>query len=393
VTAFYSNRQRTATEIDDTYVSFPTQSGFHRTRAERERRNNLGQETFGGRVRVQIPYGFVGVSGFHNRFDRPILRGSQPAQVFNFEGRNITGYSADYRLLAGPALLFGEAAYTDNGGYGVLAGSEFDLGVNTALVLAYRYYDPKLQSFFGAGFGEQSGYPRNEEGFYIGLRHNVTSQIRLHTYFDKFRFPTARFQTRQPTSGYDWLARAEYLPFRELNIYVQARYKIRDQEYSSVDELGRDIRLLGDNIRTRYRAQAEYQVHPRVRLRTRFDMVRARAANSDPGWGYLVFQDIRFYPHPRLRIDARITMFDTDDFESRVFQFENDLLYVLSNTMLFDRGQRMYAVFHYEAFNWLDLWLKIATTVYDNRNVISSGNLQIDGNRRSDIGIQARIRF
>ena len=393
VTGFYSNRQRTATVIDEETVNFPTESGLHRTLNERDRRNNLGQETFGGRIRAEIPNGFLGVSAFHNRFDKTIARGTQPYQAHNFAGRELTGYAADYRLLAGTTMLFGEFAYTDNGGYGLLSGANFELGRQTGLVLAYRKYDKALQSIFGAGFGEQSGRPRNEEGFYIGLQHNLSEQIRLSTYFDQFSFPAPRFQTRQPTSGFDWLGLIEFFPRPNLNLYALFRSKVRGQEYTTTDELGRDLRLLDDNVRSNARFQAEYQVHPRVRLRTRFDLVRARAADSDESWGYLVFQDIRFYPHTRLRVDARVTMFDTDDFDSRVFQFENDLLYVLSNTMLFDQGQRMYVVINYEASNWLDFWFKAGTTVYENRNVIGSGLAQIDGNRRSDIGIQARVRF
>ena len=393
LTGFYSNRQRTASEIDDTYVRFPTESGYHRTLNERERRLNLGQETFGGRVRLQIPNGFFGISGFHNRFDRPVQAGTLPWQINNFEGQKLSGYSADYRLLAGPILLFGEAAYTDNGGYGVLAGTELELGSRTDAVVVYRYYDPAFQSIFGAGFGEQSGNPGNEEGFYLGIRHNLSSQIRLSSYIDQFRFPAARFQQRQPTSGYDWLSLIEYTPNRDLRFYALIRYKEREEEYADIDEMGREFRTLGENRRTGARFQAEYQVNPSIRLRTRFDMVRSRSPQNNASWGYLVFQDIRFYPLQKLRVDARVTMFDTDDFNSRVFQFENDLLYVLSNAMLFDRGQRMYVVINYQAASWLDFWLKAATTVYENRNVISSGNLQIDGNRRSDIGVQARIRF
>ena len=395
LTGFYSNRQRTASVVDSRkgLVNFPTETGFHRTIHEKNRRNNLGQETYGGRARVQVPYGFFGVSAYHNRFDQEIVRGSQPYQKYNFAGTDISGYSADYRLLLGNTILFGEAVYTNNGGYGVLTGSEIDLGSQTDLLFVYRYYEPELQAFFGAGFGEQSGRPRNEEGFYFGIRHSISSQVRISGYFDQFRFPAPRFQTRQATSGYDWLGLVEFTPFRELNMYALFRFKVRDEEYAATDDLGRSIRLLDDNKRTGARFQADYQVHPRIRLRTRFDMVRARAAVSDPGWGYLVFQDIRLQATQNLRIDARITMFDTDDFESRVFQFENDLLYVLSNTMLFDQGQRMYALVYYQAADWLDIWIKAATTIYENRNVIGSGLAQIDGNRRSDIGIQARIRF
>ncbi|WP_372903013.1 ComEA family DNA-binding protein [Rhodohalobacter sp.] len=393
LTGFYSNRQRTASEIDETYIRFPTESGYHRTLNERERRLNLAQETFGGRARIQIPNGFFGVSGFHNRFERPVQEGTLPWQINNFHGQTLSGYSADYRLLAGPALLFGEAAYSNNGGYGVLSGAELELGDRTDAIAVYRYYEPSFQSIFGAGFGEQSGNPGNEEGFYLGLSHSLGSKVRISAYIDQFRFPAARFQQRQPSSGYDWLSLIEYSPNPDLQFYALIRHKLREEEYAAFDEMGRELRILGETRRTGARFQAEYQVNPSIRLRTRFDTVRARTIPEGASLGYLVFQDIRFYPFQNVKIDARITLFDTDDFDSRVFQFENDLLYVLSNTMLFDRGKRMYFVINYQAASWLDFWLKAATTVYSNRDIISSGNLQIDGNRRSDIGIQARVRF
>jgi competence ComEA-like helix-hairpin-helix protein len=393
LSGFYSNRKRTASEIDDTYVRFPTESGFHRTLNERERRFNLEQETFGGRLRVQIPYGFFGISGYHNRFDKPIQTGNLPWQINNFEGQTISGYSADYRLLAGPALLFGEAVYTDNGGFGVISGAELEFGTRTDAVAVYRYYEPTLQSIFGAGFGEQSGDPGNEEGFYLGVRHELSSKVQVSAYIDQFRFPSARFQQRQPTSGYDWLSLFEFNPVPSFKFYALFRHKLREEEYADFDEFGREFRVLGTNRRTGARFQAEYQVTPSVRLRTRFDMSRSKSTGDGSSRGYLVFQDIRFYVAQNLRVDARATLFNTDDFNSRVYQFENDLLYVLSNTMLFDRGQRMYMLINYSASSWLDFWLKLSTTVYQNRDVISSGNLQIDGNRKSDIGIQARVRF
>lgn len=393
VTGFYSNRNRTATLNGDGTVNFPTESGFHRTINELDRKNSLEQTTVGGRIRTRIPYGFIGVSGFFNRFDQPVAAGTQPYQTYNFSGTDLTGYSADYRLLIGPAIAFGEFAYTDNGGYGLLTGTEFEINVNSDVILSYRYYDKALQSIYGAGFGEQSGDPGNEEGFYIGFRHDLSDQVSISAYFDQFRFPAPRFQTRQPTSGYEWLGYVEYSPMRELSLYSLIRFQTKEEEFASINEFGREIRLLGDNKRTSARFQAEYQVHPKVRLRTRFDMTRSRDTINEETWGYLVFQDVRFYPFLKLKIDARITMFDTDDFSSRLYQFENDLLYVLSNTVLFDQGQRMYIVVNYEITEWLEVWLKAATTVYENRKVISSGLNQINGNRRSDLGLQARVRF
>ena len=393
VTGFYSNRKRTASEEGENRVNFPTQTGYHRTVNELARRNNLGQEIFGGRIRARVPIGFVGVSAYHNRFDQTVEAGNQPYQVFDFSGKEITGYSADYRFLIQDVILFGEFAYTGNGGYGLLSGADFEIGNRTNLALSYRYYDKQLQSIFGAGFGEQSGTPGNEEGFYIGLEHELTDQIQLTGYFDQFRFPGPRFLQTQPTSGFDWLGMVEYEPNPDLSMYFLFRSKTREEEYETTDEFGREISLLDDDIRSSARFQAEYQAHPKIRLRTRFDLAKATPPNSDTSWGYLVFQDIRYYVTDRFQIDARVTMFETEGYDSRVYQFENDLLYVLSNTMLFDQGQRMYILFNYEPTNWLELWVKLSTTVYEDRRTISSGLNEINGDRRSDFGIQARVKF
>ncbi len=393
ITGFYSNRKRTASEINEEFVRFPTENGLHRTLNELERRLNLGQETYGGRIRYELNRGFIGVTGYKNTFDRPILAGTQPAQIHNFSGRSLAAYGADYRFLAGPALLFGEAGYTDNGGYGVLSGATVEVGPSTDMSFAYRNYGRAFQSIFGAGFGEQSSNPQNEEGFYIGIRQEITQKIQVNAYFDQFHFPGARFQTRQASSGYNWLILIEYSPYRELELYALIRFRQREQEFSTTDDFGRENRLLDDTKRTGARFQVSYQVHQNVRLRTRVDFTRARPVASNPSFGHLIFQDIRYTPLQNLTIDARVTMFDTENFESRVFQFENDLLYVLSNTVLFDQGQRMYIVANYRIKQWLQFWVKAGTTLFENRNTIGSGLQEIQGNRRSDLGIQARVMF
>lgn len=392
-TGFYSNRNRTASLIDQYSTRSPSQTGYHRTLNERERKNSLGQETYGGRILGWISKGYLGVSGYFNRFNKSIITGNQAYEVHNFEGTESGGASADYRLLFGPVQLFGEAAYSSNGGYGIVTGSELSIDASTTLSLSYRYYDPAFQSFYGSAFGEQSGTPGNEEGFYFGFAHSFSDALHFSTYFDLYRFPAARFRTRQPTSGYDWLGLIEYTPFKELSVYALIRHKSRELEFVSSDDFGREVRLLGNDHRTGARIQAGYHVHPSVRLRTRVELVQTKNASSDNGFGTLIFQDIRLTPLPAVTLDARVTMFDTDSFDSRVYQFENDLLYVMSNSMLFDRGQRMYVLIKFEASEWISLWFKIAATKYENRNVISSGLNEIKGNRRSDIGIQARIRF
>src|SRR5699024_5365284 len=145
--------------------------------------------------------------------------------------------------------------------------------------------------------------------------------------------------------------------------------------------------------RSGLRAHLEYQVNPKVRLRTRGEAVKSRKAGGKTELGFLLYQDIRFTPNSRWKIDARVTVFDTESFDTRVYQFENDLLYVLSNQMLFEQGQRFYLLLNYAPFDFIEIWGKFGITIYEDRQVIGSGLNEIWGNKRSDIGVQVRIRI
>lgn len=392
ISGFYSNRKRTASEITDQTVRFPTQTALHRTLTERERRLNLGQETFGGRIRYQFGSGILGVSGYQNRFDRAVGKGTQPYQIHQFSGKQHSVTGADYRLTFGSAMLFGEVASSSNGGIGFISGSEINLAGGSNIAIAYRNYAQNFQSLFGSGFGEQSN-PQNESGFFAGLHQAFGEKLQLNAYVDHFMIPGARFRNSRPTSGYDWLTRLEFSPTSDLSLYGQFRFKKREQQMDTTDGFGRDSAFMGNEMRSNARIHLEYRALASLRLRTRFDIVRWRETKSSSSYGYLLFQDFRLTPRKNLTIDARVTLFQTEDFSSRVFQFENDLLYVMSNKMLFNQGQRTYIVVRYQPNNSFIFRLKASTTLYEDRNVIGSGLDEIKSNRRTDIGLQVQIKI
>lgn len=393
LTGFYSNRRRTATTVSGDTIRFPRNTGVHNTLNDLERKNNTGQMTTGGRIGLELSRLSAGVNGYINRFSRPVQRGGQPYQLYAFEGTDAAAVSLDYRFRTGPVQLYGEAARTGNGGSGVIIGIESAVGDNTEIALAYRNYGRDFQSIFGSSFAEQSGTPRNEEGIYFGFRHRFSEPIRVSAYFDQFRFPSPRFQTHQPTTGHDWLTMIEYLPDRNTDLHLLIRQKVRETEYTGTDHFNREIRRLSNTRRLTARIHYGKLIHPAVRLRSRAEIVQVDSPAAANQLGYLIYQDIRLLIGGNLQIDARVTLFETEGFESRLYQFENDLLYVFSSTMLFDQGQRAYVLFNYQPSGNVQIWFKISTTIYENRNVIGSGLSRIEGNTRSDVGIQVRIRI
>ncbi|HLR76487.1 MAG TPA: hypothetical protein VK106_02435, partial [Balneolaceae bacterium] len=223
--------------------------------------------------------------------------------------------------------------------------------------------------------------------------HRVNKKITLSAYFDQFLSPAPRFGADQSTQGYDWFGLAEIRFTPDLHFYIQVKNKVKETEYTRIDKLGREQVQLGEKVRGSLRAQIQYWVNKKIRLRTRGEVIRAKKAGEPFSYGYLIFQDLRFTPTKKLTIDTRVTVFETQDYDSRLYQFENGLLYVLSNQMLYGQGERLYGVIRYKALNWLDIWAKFGVTIYENQRRISSGLNEIKGNVQSNIELQIRIKI
>ncbi len=391
VTGFYSSRKRTASVISGDTTRFPSSSGFHRTQSELDRKNNIDQMTVGGRLRVNSRFGFIGATAYHNEFSSFIAKGTSLNNVYDFEGKANSVMGVDYRGFVGAAIVYGEWARSENGGSGGVIGMEASLGFKTNLTMHYRRYTRDFQSFLGDGFGESSSAPQNEVGFYVGLKHELNETYTLAGYVDQYRFPEPRTGINQSTEGFDVLGLVEANFNSKLNAYILLRSEIKGDEYSVLNNRGLEEVLLGENKRASVRMQGEYQVSKQTRLRSRVEFTRNKSAGENWGKGFLIYQDIRFQPARKLQIDARVTLFDTQSFDTRVYQFENDLLYVLSNVMLSGQGQRSYVVIKYEALSKLDIWLKYSVTYFENVHAISSGLSEIKGQKKNTIGLQVRL--
>ena len=91
--------------------------------------------------------------------------------------------------------------------------------------------------------------------------------------------------------------------------------------------------------------------------------------------------------------NIRLQYFDTDGYDSRLYAFENDVLYSFSIPVFYDRGFRYYLNLNYDVNRKLSLWLRWAQTVYNGKQIIGSGLDEIAGNRRTEMKIQAQYQF
>lgn len=110
--------------------------------------------------------------------------------------------------------------------------------------------------------------------------------------------------------------------------------------------------------------------------------------------GFFICQDVAYKPVGKpYSLSFRYAVFDTDDYNSRIYAYESDVLYSFSVPSLYDKGMRIYLLGHVKLFNSLSIYARIGRTIYSNKDEISSGPTLIKGNHKTDLKIEAIWKF
>lgn len=368
-------------------------SGLHRTPSEQSRKDALRETAVGGGVAYKGPRFRVGVAGLHSRFGAPLAPSNRPDDQFDVSGEHATTTTAYGTAYLGDYVVFGEVARSPTGAIGGLAGATLDVGARAEAIVIGRAYPRDFVSLHGYGFGERTGVTQNEMGVYTGLRLQLAEDWRVSAYVDQYRFPWLRFSVPRPTSGLETRLVLEHTPRRWLTHYLQLRSETKEGGTARPDPGGRLLDAVQPETRQSVRWHGTYAFSRDLTLRTRLEATRFNTPEAAARVGVLLYQDIRWHPSPRLRLDTRVAFFDTDGFDARVFAYEYDLLYAFSVPAFFGTGRRFYLLGRYTPHPALTLEAKYAITVFENVSSVGSGLNETPGNRVREVGVQLRWRW
>ena len=129
-----------------------------------------------------------------------------------------------------------------------------------------------------------------------------------------------------------------------------------------------------------------------ITLKSRLEIVHIKRQSREDEVGLLMTQDISWRPKSfPVDLTLRYALFDTDSYDTRIYSYENNALYVFSVPSYYYKGSRAYILARYSFLRSVDLWIRYGFFLYDNRNEIGSGAQLIQGNRKTDITIQLKI--
>lgn len=365
-------------------------SGYHRTTNEIAAKGAQGQLTFGGNVSLSNEKFQIGANAVHYDFEYPIMKADYLYNKFGLSGKRAGNYSLDYSYTYKNIHLFGEAAVDEDLDMAVINGLLINADANVSMTFLYRNISRAYQSLYSNAFTENT-FPSNESGFYSGITITPTSFLRIDAYADFYRFPWLKYRVDAPTAGNDYMLQITYQPNKQLQLRSRFRYEkkpinFNPDNYNLNPVVGRPKKSL--------RTEFDYKIDNRFTLRTRVELLVFDEKNDFRQNGYLAFVQVNYKPPLKpFSANTRLSYFETDGYDSRIYAFENDVLYGYSIPVFFDKGYRYYLNSHYKVSRKLSLWARFAQTIYTNKTIIGSGLDAINGNKKSEIKVQAIYGF
>ncbi len=395
VTAFISQRKLDANFIADTlsnedYVSSLQTSGYHRTSSEIADKNVQKQITLGGNISLNTNALHIGLNGVHYNFKYPIIKSAELYNKFAVTGTTWSNYSFDYSYTYKNMHFFGEAASDKNFNKAFVNGLLISTDARVDMSFLYRKISREYQSLYANAFTE-STFPNNESGFYAGISITPTNTWKIDAYADIYSFPWLKFRINAPSAGNDYLLQLTYKPDKQLEIYTRYRTEHKAINYNPDNYTLSPVVL---KPRQNWRSQITFKVSPVITLRSRVDLLWYDKKGLAAENGFLFYTDALFKPLLKpYSCNIRLQYFETDGYNSRLYAYENDVLYSFSIPVFYDKGYRYYLNFSYDVSRKIALWFRFAQTFYPDKKSSGTGLNEINSSKKSEVKVQALINF
>lgn len=378
INLFYSYRKLDG-GVDSTIVTSFKTDGLHRLVRDREKMHKVSMQTYGGNVRYATPGLCIGLTALSYSFGNySIQPDPKPYNLFYFRGNRNLNISVDYLLKNKLIKFYGETALSRNGAVASLNALQLTPASYFSLLLLYRYYDKRYQAFFGNAFSQNSAV-RNEQGMYIGMQWTPFARWKLSAYADVFRFPWLKYGVDAPSTGKEYMLQIDYTPSRNLSVYVRYKYKQREN--------------ITPYHQQRLRMQALYTISSSVSLRTSADGICYTEAN-EKSRGWMIAQSVGWKPvDVPVQTDFHIAGFHTDNYRTRIFSYEKNILYAFNMPSFYGKGVRLALSFRWDIVKQLSVSAKLGYTYYADRDVVGTDLGEIEGNIKADIYTLLRWKF
>lgn len=390
LTFFFSGRSFDA-RIDTltNVISSTPLDGYHRNESELSRKNSAKENLIGSRLSYTFKSNQIGFTFYNSKFDKAYA----PNSYFKNYERNFNYFSSDFNLFFESLNVFGEITRDKNNNFASLVGIQSSVARRTNFVALFRNYPAEYINIHGYAFGERNGQTNNERGFYFGIKHTMKLGT-FNLYYDQFQFLYPLTYDRTLTGGKEILFAYESPMISKTKYILRYKNEFKEKNSYSIDQYNRTKKVTDTRQQQNVRLEIQKFFGRNNRTAFRVEYVNVfYKLNAKTEDGLLAFGDLSIELLRNLKMKSRIAYFQTDSYDSRVYQLESDVIGVFSSTALYGRGWRWYALLTYRVFNFIDLSLKYAELYRDDVKKLGSGYDEIPTNLSKALTFQLEMKF
>lgn len=381
LTGLFSYKANDAIINSDGEITSLTNTGYHRTITEQNRKGNAHDLTTGGDVSYGTRFFSAGISAAFTHYDKSLNPREADYNKYAMRGKDFHSYSLHYSFNHKNISSQGEAATTQAKALAFINTIKYTLGGNTTLTNVLRSYSKKYNTPYAESFKSSSAV-NNEQGVFFGFTSEPLRFLSLQGYADFYRRPWPTFRYRAPLNGNEFCIEANAHNSRKAFISAEWKFtrKKCDKGYST-------------DPTPQNRNQIKLQcgaVFGKLATKT----LVAAASTSDNGkssHGWAVVQRAN-YSSNTINLAASFAYFDTDDYSARIYTYENNIKYIYNNfTALYGNGIRASLLCSTKIMKRFAVYAKYGLTKYFDRDEIGSGAQQINSSAKSDLSFCLNI--
>ncbi|MFN6038809.1 MAG: hypothetical protein ACK452_10120 [Bacteroidota bacterium] len=401
LTAFYSFKKLDANVskadtisnnlLDAEEISSIILGGNHNTVGTLMNKDQITEKITGGNISYKGRKLNVGLTAVNYNLSADLRKNPTYYNQFDFQGRNNFNAGIDFSYIYQNVNFFGEGAISKNGGKAFCGGIIAALDPKFNFTAYYRNFEKEYQNTNALAISENT-LPQNEKGLYLGFESKLGKNFSLSAFIDHYKFPWLKYTANSPSGGNDFFSQINWTPTKKIDMYV--RYRTRTKQVNSSIPNQFDYLIPYGQQNLRY--NVSFTIMPSLKLRTRIEMVTVKQDLKEEEFGFVFFQDVVWkkmgFP---LSVTARYGLFETDSYNTRLYTYENDVLYSFSVPALYNKGQRAYLMLNYDVTRKIEVWFRIAQTFYTNQSIQNAGDKlnEINGPSRTEVKLQLRLKI
>ena len=389
LTAFYSNKLIDANISEAGEITSFKVDGLHRTPLEMSKKGNTREQVVGTNINYRKNRFQTGISGLYHTYSKMYNPTLRDYNKFYLRDSSNFNASVDYSYQLPGFIVAGETAMSKNGSIATINSMQYRPTTTISFTALHRYYPISYNALHAQAFAEGIRI-ENEKGVYIGAAFRPFKRITVETYIDFVRFPWPRYGVDKPSKTTDFYLLGTYNLTQ--HSYVEARFKYKNKE-KNVKQAETESNFVLPYATHKLRLRYSLDNSTGWNFRTTIDFASYKVKQFDKELGLMISQNISYKGSGKLSANAYLAGFNAETYNTRLYSYERNLLSTFYMPSFYGKGLRCAINSRYDLSSSLSLSVKAARTRYFNRDIISSGPDQINGNSRTDIYTYVRLRF